>query len=837
MDIDDFINFYNEKIPYLTCKLKKLVSNFEDHHFYDFASLLRQISLSFNNINECKFIKLPPNIKFSRECWKEVGFEFTNLDGHNAVRPISSKPEFIIDEKDINENWHKLDNQRKNLEIPTDPFIKNVTGFKTYTSSVQREALARMFFMPEGHSLVINLPTGSGKSLMFQMPILKDGLQSGLTLVVVPTTSLAIDQARRMNELLIQNKISCDHPLAWYSELDETKKNLIKDNIRNGQQGILFVSPESVVGALLPSLFIAASKGFLKYLCIDEAHLLIDWGDSFRAEYQVLTAVRNGLLHSCKEKQFKTLLFSATITKEALVLIDNLFGPKENVHLVSGIILRPEPKYYKRFASSKIEQRNKIIELLKYVPKPVVIYTTLKKDAENIFNEIKKEKFSSIQIFHGGTKNKDEIVTQWSTDELDIIVATSAFGVGVDKSNVRTIIHATVPETLDRFYQEVGRSGRDGKSSNSILIYTDEDLDIARRMAEDVGSKTAGSENAFQRWEKMRLNSRKINFNNDTFYSINLTSPGPGLSQVSDANTKHNLMTLIIIARTGLIKIYKNKPEFDNFDYNNNVNNDVFWNNFYGNILIKFINDKVNNADFFKKKYNEGRSFIKEFRSASLNQLERIIRDQISVERGLNNVFSSTDTGRELNVTEVCRGCQNHCEGNLGYGNPYITGKIETYKFNNNWVSKWPNNVKKIILFPGLIENIDKSNIKKAVQIIINHYEIKQLIVSESLIDSFSKYLDKIQKNKIIFINSIEALNNTRSYDNIFFNIPTLTILFPWDNKTKIPVFLTNKFSKFESFNIILAPDHLRASNSYKALKIIDIHLTSIDEFIKNEII
>ena len=198
-------------------------------------------------------------------------------------------------------------------------------------------------------------------------------------------------------------------------------------------------------------------------------------------------------------------------------------------------------------------------------------------------------------------------------------------------------------------------------------------------------------------------------------------------------------------------------------------------------------------------------------------------------------MFSSTDEGRELNITQVCRGCQSHCENNLDYGTPFITGNIETHEFTNDWDRKWANNPRKILLFPSKIQNIEHKLIKKTIDIIINHYGIKQLIIKECFIDVISSHLNNNHKNKIIFINTIESIiEKSIDTEEIFFNIPTLSILCPWDQITKIPLSLV---SRFNNLNIILAPDHIRAFNSYKTLKIIDPEISTIDEFINLEII
>ena len=838
MDLDTFININKQENPILIFKLKEILKNYDKNKFLNFISLIRQIYLSNTKLQNCNFITIPNNIDAEREDWQKYGFEYTEINDKKSIKPSKWIPTFIKNDNinDITELWNKLETHRVNLEIDSDPFVQDATGFDTYTSPVQREALLRMLVMPEGHTLIINLPTGSGKSMLFQIPILKKGLRNGLTLVIVPTISLALDQSRRMIKLLKENNIKCDHELAWYGDLEENQKNQIKENIKIGKQGILFVSPEAVVGALLPSLFIAASKGLFNYFCIDEAHLLIDWGDTFRPDYHSLTAVRNGLLHSCKEKQFRTLLFSATFTSASLQLIDVLFKPKENINLVSGIYLRPEPQYFMYKVNSKDEQRNYISEILNFVPKPILIYTTLVEDAEKIYKDILNKNYLNAALFHGRTStlNRSNIITDWLSDKLDVVIATSAFGVGVDKPNVRTVIHATIPETLDRFYQEVGRAGRDGQSAISILLHTDEDRETALDLATDKKSTTAGFENAYNRWNKMILNSKPVKFNDADFFSIDLKAPGPGLKQETDANTNHNLMTLIIMSRSGLITLFNPEPNYKSeINEYTNTNFEQFWNNYYSTILVKINDDNLSDFEYFKLKYNSSKSFIKNNRIKSLEVLLDIIDKKSSVEKGLDSIFSSYTKNRELLVTSVCRGCHSNCSKFLSYKSPKITGKVKTIDFKNSWHDKWPENSKKIILYPNRIAKITDYDLKKAVEIIIIHYDVKQILIDETMLNIFKSEFKNLLEQSNLILNTIQYFNDKNiQLETVYFNLPTVTVLFPWDEESPIP---ENLFEKIEPFNIILAPENLRSFSNYKRLSVMDPNLTEVSKFISKE--
>ncbi|CAN0522970.1 unnamed protein product, partial [Scytosiphon promiscuus] len=181
----------------------------------------------------------------------------------------------------------------------------------------QREAVRSAFLLPPGKTLIIALPTGSGKSFVAQAPVLVRGLEGPVTICVVPTTALALDQARQTANILKTRFPRRDVPiLAWHAGLSADERLAVKTAIRQGTQGILYCSPEGVTGALLPALYDAAEAGLLAYLVIDEAHLISQWGDGFRPAFQMLAGIRRGLLARCGDRPFKTLLMSATLTPE-----------------------------------------------------------------------------------------------------------------------------------------------------------------------------------------------------------------------------------------------------------------------------------------------------------------------------------------------------------------------------------------------------------------------------------------------------------------------------------------------------------------------------------------
>ncbi len=441
---------------------------------------------------------------------------------------------------------------REATHCVADPFVQDATGFSTYSSPGQREAVRAAFLMPEGDTLIVNLPTGSGKSLVGQAPALVQREDGRITVFVVPTVALALDQERAM-QALFTKKDPTRQPwrLAWYGGLSKEDRAGIRQRLRNGTQRILFTSPEALTTSLLGAVSDAAANGMLKYFVIDEAHLVTQWGDAFRPSFQALAGLRRSLLRVAP-KGFRTLLLSATFTEETVDTLANLFGPPEQVQMVSAVHLRPEPQYWFYKAESAQQKEMRVLEALRHAPRPFILYVTKREEVARWGQVLARNGLQRIASFHGGTLDKERIriIDDWDKDRLDGIVATSAFGVGLDKEDVRTIIHATIPETLDRYYQEVGRGGRDGKPCVSLLVFDDSDWDLPKRLATP---NIISNELGFSRWESMWKSRRATS--DDDLWGIDIESVREGLAGSSDENVKWNLRTLILMARAGLLAL------------------------------------------------------------------------------------------------------------------------------------------------------------------------------------------------------------------------------------------------------------------------------------------
>lgn len=449
---------------------------------------------------------------------------------------------------------------RHESRCAADPFVRDATGFEMYSSPGQREAIRAAFLIPEGDTLLVNLPTGSGKSLVGQAPALVHKDAGHLTIFVVPTVALALDQERAMRALLRrQDPSRADWPLAWFGGLPQKDRTEIRQRLRNGTQRILITSPEALTTSLLRAVLEAATAGMIQYLVIDEAHLITQWGDEFRPTFQALSGLRRSMLKRAP-RGFRTLLMSATFTEETVDTLASLFGPRERVQMLSAVHLRPEPQYWFYGARSQEEKQARVLEALRHAPRPFILYVT-KRDEVTQWNSILRQSggLSRIATFDGKTSPPERlrIIGEWAANRLDGIVATSAFGVGLDKNDVRTVIHATIPETLDRYYQEVGRGGRDGKPSVSLMVFEDADWNLPKRLAKPrIISDALG----FGRWNAM-YRSRQAT-GEENLWGIDLDAVRTGLPGGSEENVNWNMRTLILMARAGLIALeLENNPD------------------------------------------------------------------------------------------------------------------------------------------------------------------------------------------------------------------------------------------------------------------------------------
>jgi superfamily II DNA/RNA helicase len=448
--------------------------------------------------------------------------------------------------------------RRTDRRVAADPVVELVAHLPSYVTPGQRAAVRSVFLTPPASTIIVNLPTGAGKTLAFQVPALVAKQTGGLVVVIVPTVALAKDQEARFNEMLDAGGSFRDvGPLAFHGGLDETSRTDMIRRLREGSQPILFTSPEAVTGVLRRGLFDVARRGGLRLFAVDEAHLVAHWGQQFRPEFQTLAGLREALLDACPAGvSFRTLLLSGTLTIESFSTLQGLFGQR-GCEVVAESFLRTEPAFLIRTEPTDVARVDRVVEAMNHLPRPVILYTTRPEDAEAWFQRLRNREFRRVGMMRGGDATDAEgerILQRWRRREIDVMVATSAFGLGMDQDEVRSVVHACIPETLDRFYQEVGRGGRDGRACVSLLVTSPRDRQIAEKLA---SKRVISVDRGYERWRAMWLRHAPVG---DGVYRLSLDDRPLDLLDASDESASWNLRTLVLMARAGLIEFAAEDP-------------------------------------------------------------------------------------------------------------------------------------------------------------------------------------------------------------------------------------------------------------------------------------
>jgi hypothetical protein len=434
--------------------------------------------------------------------------------------------------------------------------VTRLLGFETYQSETQRQALRTVLAAPPGGTVVIDLPTGSGKTLCGLLPALlpgPDGLP-GVTPFIVPTVALALDLERRA-----RRQDEPDYRAAYRPEEGESAR-LVRLRSERGLQGPVFVSPESLAGSLRPALREAARAGLIRAVIVDEAHMVAAWGDEFRPAFQQIAVVRRELLKlatAAGKPAFVTVLMSATLTEHRLRHLRELFAGTEPMHTAHAVRLRPEPAYWVAEAANEDDRHAWLMEAVRHLPRPLILYTVKRFHAERWHRRLLDAGFLRVGLLHGGTEvdRRRELLRAWDADEIDIMVATSAFGLGVDKQDVRAVLHAALPEGVDRLYQEVGRGGRDGFSSLSLLVWGRWDWRAAVRL---MSPTLIGAERGRERWEAMFRSAAFADPANNRYRVCLSTRPSLARDDIDmdgEEHEKWNLRTLLLMARAGVLEL------------------------------------------------------------------------------------------------------------------------------------------------------------------------------------------------------------------------------------------------------------------------------------------
>jgi len=337
--------------------------------------------------------------------------------------------------------------------------LKKIWGYPEFRP-LQKDIIQSVL---SGKDTLALLPTGGGKSICFQVPALA---LPGICIVISPLIALMKDQVEQLKKRGIPS-------VAIYSGMSRKEIDVALDNAVYGGIKFLYVSPER----LKTELFIERAKKMkVSLLAIDEAHCISQWGYDFRPSYLNIADLRKLL------PKVPVIALTATATEHVKKDIQDKLEFK-NPNVFQKSFARPNLSYSVFHMEDK---EKKIIEVLKNVKGSSVVYLRSRKKTQEIALLLNKNKISA-DYYHAGLDMKDRSQKQdlWISGRIRVIVATNAFGMGIDKPDVRTVIHWEVPDSLEAYYQEAGRAGRDEKKAYAVLLYNEKDLKLLDQRIEE----------------------------------------------------------------------------------------------------------------------------------------------------------------------------------------------------------------------------------------------------------------------------------------------------------------------------------------------------------------
>lgn len=333
-----------------------------------------------------------------------------------------------------------------------------------------------------GKDAFVLMPTGGGKSLCYQLPaIVNSGKTQGVTIVISPLLSLMQDQVEHLQKLKIQALLVNSEVTAEYRRL---VMNCLKEQQPHKFCQLLYITPEMISKsqAMVSAFRDLHKRRKLARIVIDEAHCVSQWGHDFRPDYKLLGEVR---------QQFPgvpVIALTATATENVKIDVIHNLGIK-NCETFSQSFNRPNLDYEVRSKTKAKDVLDSIANTINtsYRGQSGIIYCLSRKNCEDIATKLREQYNIMAHHYHAGMEpeEKKKVQRQWQAGAYNVIIATIAFGMGIDKPDVRFVIHHTIPKSLEGYYQETGRAGRDGKRSGCYLYYGYQDTSALKRMIDE----------------------------------------------------------------------------------------------------------------------------------------------------------------------------------------------------------------------------------------------------------------------------------------------------------------------------------------------------------------
>ena len=329
--------------------------------------------------------------------------------------------------------------------------LKHFWGYETFRDS-QEEIINSLI---DGKDTLALLPTGGGKSLCYQLPAL---ILEGTCLVISPLLALMKDQVYQLKNSGIEAEYLS-------SELDDFDAEIIFNRCKNGLTKLLYVSPERLTNrTFLQNL----EEIQISFLAVDEAHCISEWGQDFRPSYQNIKQFRENL------KNIPVLALTATATAKVLAEIQQKLSLK-NANIFQRSFRRTNIKMIADKIADKYEM---VLNIMKYNNSSGIIYVRSRKETEELTKFLQRNQIQNVDFFHAGLPLKEKNAKQklWIQSPNHVLISTNAFGMGIDKDQVRFVIHFSPAQSIENYYQEIGRAGRDGLESYAYLLWNEQEL-------------------------------------------------------------------------------------------------------------------------------------------------------------------------------------------------------------------------------------------------------------------------------------------------------------------------------------------------------------------------